>query len=297
MLNTKFAPLISISLLCLGASTAQALEEGCSIETGGDYIISVGGNDVKELDGCTVFKGSESCLMRTDPVTGLEAWLDVYTTVDEGTPDETQVLGLLNGATDVSIATRCEDPDDSDQYDCPTGTDALGTDAWSIKTGTGQTGCTWFDAGDPPTVDEIYFVTNKGVKTSMGEVSGFTNGRENFVFETTPQPACPQDIQDALDDGTIPGDFAIVGLIGDADTTTLCLKSGVAVFECANTEGGLPDSGLPECGDLTPNGVVPVLKRNMTTDLTKVGNTSCVFTCVPPPLTIGGRSQCGYICN
>lgn len=123
---------------------------------------------------------------------------------------------------------------------------------------------------------------------------------------TSPLPACPEDVQTALNDGSIPGDFAIVGQISDADTVTLCLKDdpNITVFECVNEETpATANSGLPSCSegpdlnnDGHPDGAMPFI-RNSTVQTQKVGDASCVFTCLPPPLTFGGRSQCSYICN
>ena len=120
-------------------------------------------------------------------------------------------------------------------------------------------------------------------------------------------PDCPQDIQEALNDGTIPGDYAIVGQISDADSVTLCIKEDfqITVTECVNQEGTgslpPPSSGEPLCSE-GPflngefQGAQPLM-RDITFLMSKVGEASCVYTCVPPPLTLGGNQRCGYICK
>jgi len=126
--------------------------------------------------------------------------------------------------------------------------------------------------------------------------------------QTVDLPPCPTDVQNALNDGSIPGEYAIVGQISDANTATLCVKenAGISVQECINLEGATSSAaanGLPLCsdgpdtdGDGHPDGSLP-FKRNITFIQQKVGDSSCTYTCVPPPMTIGGRSQCGYICK
>ena len=122
---------------------------------------------------------------------------------------------------------------------------------------------------------------------------------------STPLPGCPEAIQAALDGGDF-GDYAIIGQISDAKMLTLCIKNDpdITVLECINEgEDVAVNSGLPFCnegpdmdGDGRPDGAQPMM-RNTTVATQNVGTNSCVYTCLPPPLTFGGRSQCAYVCN
>jgi hypothetical protein len=169
--------------------------------------------------------------------------------------------------------------------------------------------CSYLYADEAVAGKGLGFLKSTGKYANVNYVEVCTD-RSNVPEPVTlkPLPECPQDVQDALDDGSIEGDFAIVGQIGDADTATLCIKddAAITVHECINEEGLSSESSssdLPLCSegpdmneDGHPDGPQP-FKRVMTFDLNKVGDGSCVYTCVPPPLTLGGRSQCGYICK
>lgn len=121
-------------------------------------------------------------------------------------------------------------------------------------------------------------------------------------------PACPADIQAALDDGTIEGDFAIVGKVTDGDSVTLCTRKNAGLTEtlCINQEGKtLPPTlaGTPRCsegpdlnGDGIPDGPLP-LKRNISFPASKVGDGSCLYICSPPNTALEGTSSCKYVCK
>jgi len=118
-------------------------------------------------------------------------------------------------------------------------------------------------------------------------------------------PTCPADIQAALDEGTIPGDYAIVGTITDGDSATFCVKSSVKIKTCKNEEGKnlppTPAGQTPRCsegpdenGDGIPDGA-PVFKRNLTFSMSKTGSNSQIFVCLPPTYTFDGTSSCGWV--
>ncbi|UCH54155.1 MAG: hypothetical protein JSW09_05100, partial [Pseudomonadota bacterium] len=127
-----------------------------------------------------------------------------------------------------------------------------------------------------------------------------TNGKSELPVVTRTLPTCPADVQAALDENQIKGDYAIVGEITDGDSATLCLKSGVTIQECINEErkGQGPDpSGLPLCSKgPTGDGITDLnFKRDLNFSITKTGDNSAIFVCLPPTYTFSGGSSCGWV--
>ncbi len=283
MIKMRFVPLISLSWLCLGIAMTQAAEdplpEGCSQATSATFVSSSGGDPSVTLHGCKVGKGQSTCSI-PHPSGEYAAVVEI----NDG-------VGIKNNTNEVSWSVDCAPLNGGT---CP---DAIGIDWVNTKGSTGGTECGFVYTDDPTSDSMLYFNKSNGGFASISEVTAYTDFEEKIELITRTLPGCPPDVQAALNDDVIPGDFAIVGDISQADSLTLCLKEdAVQIIECLNVEEG--DTGdLDKCKDIEIDGVSPNLVRNITFDLFKVLDTSCIYTCVPPPMTLGGRSQCGYICN
>lgn len=200
--------------------------------------------------------------------------------------------------------------------------DALGRVNWSVDPSsaykidsvlvggaTQGNACGFFHSYDTEAGTGLGFQKSNGGYANVTYVDVCTDMKKEVAIAPPPViPACPQDIQDALNDQTIEGDFAIVGKITDGDSPTLCIRQnpGITVTFCENEEGknatGPTASGAPRCsegpdvtGDGVPDGAEP-FKRNTTFVTSKVGNSSCYYMCVPPPMTLNGVQSCAYYC-
>jgi len=176
--------------------------------------------------------------------------------------------------------------------------------------GTGGNACGYFYAKDTTEGSGMGFKKSNGSYANVTYVDVCADLKSDEIQVVNTFPACPQDVQDALDDGTIPGDYAIVGKIKDGDSLSFCVKSSnpeIRITECINEEGknatGPHPSGRPRCsegpdqdGDGVLDGPQP-FKKELTMPGVKVGNNSCVFYCPPTNYGFGGTSSCWYVCD
>jgi len=192
-------------------------------------------------------------------------------------------------------------------------TDATGRITWTVDPssrfkadsallGGGQSGnaCGFFYKNDASGGQGLAFAKSNGGISNVTYLDVCTNLK---VDEPPPPPkalpACPADVQAALDEGTIPGDYAIVGTITDGDSATFCVKSGVQIKTCKNEEGkNLPPTApgsTPRCSE-GPDGLgSPPFKRNLTFSMSKTGDSSQIFVCLPPTYTFAGGQSCGWV--
>jgi len=172
----------------------------------------------------------------------------------------------------------------------------------SALLGGGQSGnaCGFFHKEDASGGQGLAFAKSNGGYSNVTYLDVCSNLQVNEPPPPPkPLPTCPADVQAALDDGTIPGDYAIVGTITDGDTATLCVKSGVQKLACINEEGKnlppTPAGSTPRCSE-GPNGQgAPPFKRDLTFSMTKTGNNSEIFICLPPTYTFDGTSSCAWV--
>ncbi|HCU53426.1 MAG TPA: hypothetical protein DIC36_03805 [Gammaproteobacteria bacterium] len=172
-------------------------------------------------------------------------------------------------------------------------------DAVVVGGGNGGSNCGYFYKDDAATGNQLGYLKSNGSYQNVTYVDVCTNGTNETPVVTRQLPVCPADVQTALNDGTIPGDFAIVGTVHNADDTTFCIRSGATVKECINEErqGQGPDpSGLPLCSE-GPHGDGTDLnfKRGLSFSMIKTGDHSSVYVCLPPTYTFAGGSSCGWV--
>jgi hypothetical protein len=167
--------------------------------------------------------------------------------------------------------------------------------------------------------DGLAFVkSNTGVqKTTYLDVCTDLSNQAPAPVVQSPN-VCDGDIKNALTsfDGAEDGlpDFAIVGYIGEPNKTAFCVGNDASIEGCVNLQSDVdsprlpgvrycdegpdqkpldPDTGL-SVGDGIPDGPQP-LRRNMTFDVSKTGDNSQIFVCVPPPMTLDGTESCGWV--
>jgi hypothetical protein len=160
--------------------------------------------------------------------------------------------------------------------------------------------CGYFYKNDASSGSGMAFAKSNGGYSNVTYADVCTNLKDNTPPPPPkPLPGCPADVQAALDKGTIPGDYAIVGTITDGDSATLCLKSGVTVEPCINEEGkGLgttPAGKVPRCSEGPNAAGSPSFKRNLTFSMNKTGENSQLFVCLPPTYTFAGGQSCGWV--
>lgn len=128
-------------------------------------------------------------------------------------------------------------------------------------------------------------------------------------------PECPAPIAAALNQPGTPPGFALYYQFHPflGATTSFCIKGGPltdpvdpSAFEfigCTNEPTDMMDEHDPEtdeplCSEVvSPISGEPIeLRNSLTTDIIGGQGSSCVYTCMPPPLTVDGRNQCGVIC-
>ncbi|HCU54194.1 MAG TPA: hypothetical protein DIC36_07955 [Gammaproteobacteria bacterium] len=192
-------------------------------------------------------------------------------------------------------------------------TDSTGRITWTVDPssrfkadsallGGGQSGnaCGFFYKNDASGGQGLAFAKSNGGISNVTYLDVCTNLK---VDEPPPAPkllpTCPADVQAALDEGTIPGDYAIVGTITDSDSATFCVKSGVQIKTCINEEGkNLPPTApgkTPRCSE-GPNSLgSPPFKRNLTFSMSKTGDSSQIFVCLPPTYTFAGNQSCAWV--
>jgi len=172
----------------------------------------------------------------------------------------------------------------------------------SALLGGGQSGnaCGFFYKEDASGGQGLGFAKSNGGLSNVTYIDVCSNLK---VDEPPPAPkalpACPADVQQALDDGLIPGDYAIVGTITDGDSATFCVKSGVSIKTCKNEEGkNLPPTApgsTPRCSEGPDGQGSPPFKRNLTFSMSKTGDSSQIFVCLPPTYTFAGGQSCGWV--
>lgn len=174
-------------------------------------------------------------------------------------------------------------------------------DSVLVGGGTGGNACGYFYEKDAMAGSGMGFKKSNGQYANVTYVDVCTDGKTDQAQVIKTLPACPQDVQDALNDGTIEGDYAWVGKITDGDSLAFCLRqnAGIQVTECINVEGknlGPDPSGLPYCSQ-GPTGKGPQpFKKNLTIPAAKVGDGSCFFSCPPTNYSYGGYTVCTYSC-
>lgn len=267
--KTAFAATALIATLGLAGSAWGA---GCTDDapTESDYTLVIDAtatcaNLSANMTGCRIDSGQTSC---TAP-NGMTATL---------------TSGTIGGTVPVSFTT--------------TGFQA---DVSLIGGATQGSSCGYFYSDGTNVATNLHFVKSNGGNAQVKYVDVCTDGQDEAPPPVTRVlPACPQDIQDALDEGTIPGDLAyVIQNISDGDSATLCIKNDPDFTEtdCVNEEA---DSGspFPPCNDLDRNGVPDFADGpNMTPLIEKVGENSCTKTCLPSPLTYESGSSCKQVCK
>ena len=195
------------------------------------------------------------------------------------------------------------------------GSHTVGIDAVLIGGGSGGNACAYFYPEDAETGQSglgFRRRTNPDQFANVPYVEFCTNQKDDIPAPAPAPlvPTCSVTEQTALDrlgfGVTINYQFDIeLGVVsglcvqGGLDAAINNPENPVKVIECINEP--VPITGpteLPLCSEvLSPEGNPFILKNNSTYFMAGVEGSSCVYTCVPPPLTLGGRSQCGYICQ
>ena len=204
-----------------------------------------------------------------------------------------------SGSTPLFTANSTVNPDGSVSWSL-TGNSQINVDEVFVQGTTGGETCE-YAYGDEATAGQFLgFYKSNGSYQTVKNISFCTDGVNQPKQVIKSLPSCPADVQAALDDGSIPGDYAIVGSITDGDSATLCIKNSanITVTPCVNEEGkNLPptSSGTPRCSE-GPAGLGPQpFKRNLTFSMSKTGDNSQIFVCLPPTYTFAGGQSCAWI--
>lgn len=186
----------------------------------------------------------------------------------------------------------------------------VGIDAVLVGGASSGNACANFYPDDADTGQSgLGFRKSTGQYSNVTYVEFCTDGEDSIdPTAAVPVPACPEDVQTALDEVFLATtDIAITYQFDDnlGVVSSLCVKGGlenpnVTVIPCLNEPVPIPGpTALPRCSEVvSPETGLPfVLKNNSTYFMAGVQRSSCVYTCVPPPMTLGGRSQCAYVCR
>lgn len=165
-------------------------------------------------------------------------------------------------------------------------------------------------------------------EAESGDYLGYDRGNESFSTVSyvdvctdlqTPEPPpvattlpeCPDSLQTILDSGALGNDVDFLATYQlDEELgviSTLCAQGGIVVgnpdveiIPCVNepSEQQGEAADLPLCSEvqITP-GVDPKLENLNTFTVAGVTGSRCAYTCLPPPMTFGGRTQCAFICR
>ncbi len=203
-----------------------------------------------------------------------------------------------SGSTPMFTANSSINSDGSISWNITSGSQ-YNVDEVFVQGTTGGETCEYAYADEATAGQLLGFYKDNQTYQTVKNVSFCTDGKNQVKQVAKPLPGCPADVQAALNDGTIPGDYAIVGTITDGDSATLCLKSGVTVEPCINEEGkGLgttPAGKVPRCSEGPNAAGSPSFKRNLTFSMNKTGENSQLFVCLPPTYTFGGGQSCGWV--
>lgn len=133
---------------------------------------------------------------------------------------------------------------------------------------------------------------------NVSAVTACTDNQNVVKQATAPFQACPQDIQDAINDQSLEGDVALIYKVGQPEKTALCVRSDFQVSPCTNDVLVHNDTGLALCNkqDLDGDGIAtdPIpFRANGSVEATFLGEHSCVLYCPTSNynLTSGGTSS------
>jgi hypothetical protein len=281
-------------LLLVGSAVAEEVEVGCVDDGRADFTLLVDGNtscgNVAGMYGCRIGDSVGTCdFISPDGKAGFTAtaWRD-------------PVTGKYSFETEPYV----------------TGTGETLRELYVDFTGAGgaEQGGACGRIYKPETVSgkEMAFVkSNQGVQktTYLDVCTDLSNQPPVPVVD--PPNVCDADVfaaltsrDDAVEGGDGIPDFAIVGYIDDPNKTAFCVGNDAFVEGCVNLQSDadsprLPgvrycDEGPDENLDGEADGLQP-WRRNMTFEVTKTGENSQIFVCVPPPMTLDGTESCGWV--
>ena len=255
------------------------------------------------------------CVQSTDPQSPPPA---KYVALVDGTTSCGNVGGQVGCRINGGIGT-CSFPDQNNPLFTATSVLASnGSVNWSLTgpikadvviTGGASQGnaCGYFYPNDA--------VAGKGLgnKKSNGQFSNVTYVDICTDGENEPEPIelpkvqeCPEDVKAALlaADADIAVTYKLDKYLGVI--SSFCVKGGletpadgISITKCINEPSmATTQSDLPFCTDvLSPDGNPVILTNLNTVNVAGGVGSSCAYTCLPPPMTFDGRTQCAYICK
>lgn len=198
----------------------------------------------------------------------------------------------------------------------------------SVLVGGGQKGnaCNYFYPDVAPVGQTgMGYQSDKGSFAKVTYVEVCTDQSDDVAPPPPPPvvvPNCPTDVQNALDDLSIPGDIAFIYQFDDflGATMSFCVKGGsltelsddIQYIPCTNEPTTLydpenPSQDPPLCSSIPTDDPAKdrdgdgyrdfFFRNNLSPFVAGLKGSSCIYTCLPPPMTLDGRNQCGYICR
>jgi len=271
---------MAVAVLAIGG-LSNAWAAGCTQDPPGAKVVAL----VDGTSGCAALSNGGS----TNPWTGcrMDPGSGVTTCTTSGFTAHSAIVNgkvtwWIDGGTPNSVPT-------------------IKADAVVVGGGNGGSNCGYFYKDDAVTGSGLGYLKSNGSYQNVTYVDVCSNGANETPVITKALAACPPDAQAAVNDPTNNlGDFAFLGSIHNGDEIALCINQNAHVQECINEErqGQTADpTGLPLCsaGPLGDGTTDVNFKKGLTFSMTKTGDHSSVYVCLPPTYTFAGGSSCGWI--